>query len=320
MTELYNNNWKRENGYTLIELLVVVCTVVIIMLVLASAIDLVWIYYKHMNRFNRVDNQLNVVDNYFNRGIRNSIGGFYWMPVGSLDMLYLYNYMNAVTIAVEGMKVEDEGSWVKVEDAALFAYAMMDNSKYVNIVGENGLNVAQLKEVDIVGSRLNVRALNMEGFWINRGDVIEGSRKFRYAEMRKGKMWIEGYGNVADGIIAFDFMYDKGERGGYGVVQMTDPTNALVVCNYDADGDGSLTVKDDLDADGVLDCVNTEEMEPQKFVAVKYWVLAALPEKEDIEKRSVVETFIVGRKIYRLPRNRYPRLIMRRINLRGFEI
>lgn len=320
MRELYDGRQKREIGYTLIELLVVVCTVVVIMLALASVIDVAWLYYKHMNRFNRVDNQLRVVDNYFNRGIRNSVGGFYWMPVGSLDMLYLYNYMNAVTIAVEGVKVEGGGSWVKVEDAALFAYAMMDNNKYVNVVGANGLRVALLKEVDIGGGRLSVRAVNTEGFWINRGDVIEGSRKFRYAEMRKGKMWIEGYGNVADGIIAFDFMYELGGRVGYGIVQMTEPTDALVICNYDADGDGSLTVEDDLDADGVLDCMETEGMEPQKFDAVVYWVLAALPEKENVERKSLEETFVVGRKIYRLPRSRYPRLIIRRINLRGFEI
>ncbi len=312
--------YKKLNGFSLVELLVVVNACLVIMLVLASALDVVWMHYKHMNWFNRVDNQLVIVDNFIRRGIINSGGGFYWMPVGGLSMLYMYNHIGASSIVVEGKKVNNDGIWIKVEDTNLFIYALMEGGKYVNFIGDNGIKVGKVSEIDKEGNQLKVVAINNNEFWVNRGDIIEVSRTYRYAEVRNGKMWIEGLGYVADGIVAFDIMYEKGSVVGYGVVEIPNPAEGLVVCNYDADNDGQLTIKDDIDGDGILDCKDVEDMEVQKFDAIQYWILAALPKKEAKQKNSVVETFVVGRKVYNIDRSRYPRLLTRKINMKGFEI
>jgi hypothetical protein len=311
---------RREEGYSLAELSVVLGAAMIIIIVLASAMDEVWVYYKHMNSFNKVDNQLMVADNYLNRGIRNSNGGYYWMPVGAFGMLYMYNHGGASTMAAEGIKLSGSSSWVRVEDADLFVNAMMEGNKYVNIIGSNGTKVANLLEIDEQKNRIKLGLIGNIEYWMNRGDVVESSRRFWYAELREGKLWIEGFGNVADGIVAFDIMYVKDDQIGYGIEQIPEPADGMITCNYDANNDNKLTVADDIDGDGNLDCIKIEEMEPQKFDAIEYWILAMMPEKAVGERESATETFVVGRKIFKIKRSRYPRLLIRRVNLKGFEL
>ncbi|OGF65780.1 MAG: hypothetical protein A2Y62_04690 [Candidatus Fischerbacteria bacterium RBG_13_37_8] len=309
-----------ESGYSLVELLAAGFAGLLIILALASAIEAVWIHYLHANHYNRVDNVLAVVSRYLEAGIINGSGGYFWMPVGGANMVYFYSGPGYASIAVEGKEITAEGEWIKVEDPQFFTYALMEGFTGVSIVTNSGLKSAKLLLVDSAGSRIRIAVQGTDPIWVHRGDVIEIQRKLNYLEVREEKLWIEGQGYVAEGVVGFDIMYTSKGKSGYGIVQMPDPADGYIVCNYDANSDGRLTIEDDIDADGNLDCIAHEALEPHKLDGIEYWTLAALPENEARKRNASTETFVVGRKIYTIPRNRYPKIIIKKSNYRDFEL
>jgi len=315
-----NKYERRRSGFSLIELLVAGAIGVIILIALATALDIAWIYYQEVSRYNRVDNVITVVDGYISNKVINAKGGYYWMPAGTNNLIYFYSNQGAESIATEGTEINDTGSWISIEDFEFFNYALMEGFSDVQITSREGIKSAILIDVDNISSKIKLKTINEEPIWINRGDVIEITRKFGYLEVKNEKLWSEQEGYIADGIVGIDILYTIKGKSGYGIKELTDPEESKVLCLYDANGDGMLTVDDDLNKDGNLDCIEIDPVEQTKFDGIQYWILAKLPSQEASRREAPVETFVVGRKIYQVARNYSPKILTKKINFGKFEL
>ncbi len=311
---------KSRSGFSLIELLVAGAIGVIIIIALATALDVAWIYYQEVSRYNRVDSVIAAVDRYISRKVINAKGGYYWMPTGTKDMIYFYSNQGAESISAEGQEINSSGNWLRIEDFEFFNYALMEGFTDVHITSREGIKYAILIDVDKVASKIKLKTINEEPIWINRGDIIEIARKLSYLELKNGKLWSEQEGYIADGIVGIDILYTIRGKSGYGITELTDPEYSQVVCSYDANEDGMLTVDDDLNKDSNLDCIEVEPAEQTKFDGIQYWILAKLPSEEASRREAPLETFVVGRNIYQVARNYYPRILTKKINFGKFEL
>jgi len=310
----------RHSGFSLMELLVAGFAGTIILLALASTLEVVWNHFVHAQHYNRVDTMLSVSDKFIRSQIANGAGNYYWVPAGSSNKSYFYSHTGSNAIITSGIQVDAAGSWVAVEDIELFGYAFMEETPEVAITSVHGTANASIAGINIKKSIIQLIPANHEPFWVNRGDVIETARTQNYLEVRDEKLWTAQQGYLSDGILAFDIMYTSGGRSGYGIVESSGAEGGLVVCNYDANHDGKLTVEDDLNGDTNLDCTEFESLERTKLDGIEYWILAALPEPESRYRNAPTETFVAGRKIFMVPRNRYPKIINKKISINNFEL
>ena len=310
----------QHSGYSLVELLVAGFAGTVILLALASALEVMWIHYMQAQHYYRVDNMLSVSEHYLNMQIMHGAGNYFWVPIGGDNKMTFYSHTGSNSIILEGKLITGHGTWLSVEDAYLFGYALIEKTPDVMISSAQGTANAKLISVNANNGTIQLSANENNSFWVNRGDTIETLRYASTAEVRDEKLWIDSKGYVSDGIIAFDIMFTSQGKSGYGIVQTNFTDESYVVCNYDANYDGKLTIDDDIDQDGKLDCISFEALERSKLDGIEYWILASLPQAEAKERSSPAESFVVGRKIYRISRNRYPQILNKKIRINNFEL
>jgi type II secretory pathway pseudopilin PulG len=297
-----------KSGFSLLELLVAACAGTLIIIALALALEVLWVHVKQIQQYTRVDTILSVAERHVAMRIANSTGGYFWAPTGAENKVYFFSHAGVSSIIAEGKHISGDSTWVKVEDAFQFGYALLEGNSMVTITSVQGNAYTEIRGVNTDAGTIQLASQEHGDLWVNRGDTVEIMRSHCMLEIRNEQLWIAEQGSVADGVYALDIMYAGGGRNGYGIVDATDPDDGIIACNYDTNHDGQLTVADDADGDGRLDCTAFEPLEASKLDRIEYWILAVLPGSETRDRDAPAETFVAGRNIITIPRNRYPRI------------